>query len=149
MRLASLLLAGCFAATQGAQMTRQEVLTFGTRHYRPPASEVYKAALGALRALGYEIASEAPDRGIIVTGRKVVNAAPGGYGQVIVHARQFMVRLYTDDQARDVVVSAVPKVFEGDFDISEKPVWNLDGEREIWRQLFAQMDLVVSPSAPR
>jgi len=131
-------------------MSRQEILLYGTRHYRATPNEVYKAALGALRALNYEIANESPDKGVIVSARKVVRVAGVVWGgQVLTHSRQYVLRLFTDAESHDVVVSALPKVFEGDREVSAQPVWNLEDERRLWRELFAQMDLVVTPAAPR
>jgi len=65
-----------------------------------------------------------------------------GFGVAVTHSRQFIIRLYDDAQTHQTVVSAVPKVFEGDFDISERPVWDLRGERMIWHDLFVQVDML-------
>jgi hypothetical protein len=66
----------------------------------------------------------------------------------VVQTRQFVVRLFSDPQTRDIVVTAIPKIFQGDEDISEQSNWDLNSERQIWTQLFGQMDLVLVPAPP-
>jgi hypothetical protein len=128
----------------GVTMTRDEVLHFGTRRYKSQPASVYKAAVGALRVLGYDIINESPEKGVIVTGRKLVRIQPNiWFGGATTHTRQFVVRLFTDPDTNEVVVTALPKVFENDVDISERPVWDLRGERQIWAQLFQQMDFLA------
>src|SRR5438132_455942 len=161
MRLALLLLAlaGCAESNGsvggenlvGVPMTRQEVMTFGTRRYRGEPTVVFRAAAGALRALDYPIASESPETGVILTGRKFIRTSVVyRWPQAIpvVQTRQFVVRLFSDPQTRDIVVTAIPKIFEGEQDISEQSNWDLRSERQLWAQLFGQMDLVLPPAMP-
>ncbi len=151
---AAILFAACAGGPQrrednlvGVNMSREEILAYGTRRYPAKPADVYKAAVGALKAIGYDIATESPEKGVILTSRKLVRVVPTfawGYGAATTtHTRQFVVRLFADDKTNEVVVTALPKVFEGDFDISEKPVWDLRGERLIWHDLFTQMNLFL------
>jgi len=89
-------------------------------------------------------AASSPEKGLIVTGRKLVRVQPNIWiGGATTYTRQFVVRLFTDADTNDVVVSALPKVFENDADISERPVWDLRGERQLWAQFFQQVDLLA------
>jgi hypothetical protein len=148
-----LLLAGCAASGPeqrgpseeslvGVTMTRDEVVRFGTHRYKAQPATVFKASVNALRSLGYDVTSASPEQGLIMTGRKLVRIQPNiWWGGATTHTRQFVVRLFTDPATNDVVVTALPKVFENDNDISERPVWDLRGERVLWAQLFQQIEL--------
>jgi hypothetical protein len=152
---ALVLLAGCAASSSverssgaeslvGVTLTRDEVMRFGTHRYRAQPATVFRAAVGALRVLGYDIVSEAPTEGLILTGRKLVRVQANVWlGGATTYTRQFVVRLFNDAETHDVVVSALPKVFENEVDISERPVWDLRGERQIWASLYRQMDLML------
>lgn len=150
-----LLLAGCAESNTstenlvGVPMTRNEVMMFGTRRYRGEPTQVFRAAAGALRALDYPIASESPETGVILTGRKFIRTTivyrwPSAIP--VVQTRQYVLRLFSDPQTRDIVVTAIPKLYSGDEDISETGQWDLRAERANWAQLFQQMDLVIPPA---
>jgi len=150
-----LLLAGCAESNSstdslvGVPMTRNEVMMFGTRRYRGEPTQVFRAAAGALRALDYPIASESPETGVILTGRKFIRTTivyrwPSAIP--VVQTRQYVLRLFSDPQTRDIVVTAIPKLFNGDEEISEQSQWDLRSERMLWAQLFQQIDLVVPPA---
>jgi hypothetical protein len=148
-----LLLAGCAESNENlanVSMTRNEVMMFGTRHYRGEPTQVFRAAAGALRALDYPIASESPETGVILTGRKFIRTTivyRWPQAVPVVQTRQYIVRLFSDPQTHDIVVTAIPKIFNGDEDISETNQWDMPSERMLWAQLFQQIDLVV-PAAP-
>jgi hypothetical protein len=147
-----LALAGCAESNENlasTSMTRNEVMMFGTRHYRGEPTQVFRAAAGALRALDYPIASEAPETGVIVTGRKFIRTTivyRWPQAVPVVQTRQYVVRLFSDPQTHDIVVTAIPKIFNGEEDISETGQWDLPAERTLWAQLFQQIDLVIPPA---
>ena len=130
-----------------APMTREEILTWGTHRFSAEPTDVFRAALSALQTLGYPIVTEEQSQGLIVTGRKLVRVVPlftFGYGPATAtHTRQLIVRLFEDNKTGEVVVSALPKRFENDEDVSERAVWDLPSERQMWRALFAQMDALL------
>jgi hypothetical protein len=132
-------------AACGAAMTPAEIQTNGTHSFNAPMDKVFAAAKGALLTEGYEIATENPEKGVIKTKRKLVRAdasmqGPGTATAVEV-TRQYIVRL-TSDGGR-TQVTAEPKVFQGDADLSDGSVWALDGdqgERALWQRLFREIE---------
>lgn len=132
----------------GAQLTPKIVEDHGTRRYQAELERVFQAAVGALLAQGYEIASKHMEanlgRGQIQTRRKLLSTkAYGGahYAQTISVYRQYGVDVRRE--ADRVVVIARPRVFIGERDLSAEPVWDMDGpvgEKVLWRQLFADVE---------
>jgi hypothetical protein len=118
------------------RLTREEILSSGTRRFDATAAQVYRAALSALATLGFEIASESPEHGVIVTTRRPIPPHEGSETR----ARQLVVRLFLDPRREQVVVSVQPKLFEDDGDVSEQPVWDIPGLRRLWLSLFAETD---------
>ncbi len=138
--------AGC--ATTAAPMTPQEIAANGTNLLRSPPDKVFKACLEALKAVGYEIEVESPDKGLIVTKRRSVMrevAAPAKGGVEPSYSRQYTVQIKSAGGGASRV-TATPAFFENATDISSKPVWDLEstlGERELWKQLFAKIEQLL------
>jgi hypothetical protein len=138
--------AGCgMAGARGSLMTPQEVAAHGTMVVPGDVPHAYHASVDALRALGYEIAVERPERGLVISGRQplgsVARVSGGSYsatGSSVTYYRQFTIQV--DEQpGGNVRVVATPAVFEGNADISSGEVWALEGpqgERAKWDELF-------------
>jgi hypothetical protein len=138
---------GCSPAA--AQLTPKEVEAHGVVVVRGPPDKVLEASIDALKLLGYEIALERRDKGLIVTKkRSVPDMAVGtAQGTEAVTAPPSYTRQYTleirDGGGGTSRVKATPAVFENAADISDKRVWDLEsplGEREMWKQLFAKIE---------
>jgi hypothetical protein len=139
--LALTLLAAC--GLTGRPMTPNEVAEHGTLRVNAPADRVFTAAQGALKSEGYQVAVADPSKGLIKTNRKMVRvvAQGGSYSaQAIEITRQYVVTLRSDGAA--TVVTAEPRVFQGDRDLSDEAVWDLEGpmgERKLWSQFFRDL----------
>jgi len=133
------LLAACGGAT-GRSLTPNDVASFGTARFDAPSGKVFAAVKGALQSEGYQVASADPTKGMIKTNRKLVRAVAVGNSvsaQAFEVTRQYLVKIRSDGAA--TVVVAEPRVFQGDMDLSDGSVWDIDGpmgERTLWRQLF-------------
>jgi hypothetical protein len=136
-------IAGC----GGAAMTATEVSTYGTTVIDGTPDQVYQATLGALRAEGYQIATERPDRGLIITDRRDIRtdahySTGGSYAMTSVYTRQYTMELTTEGEGH-VRVVATPALFQNGIDISSRSVWDLTddtaGERVLWNRLFARI----------
>jgi hypothetical protein len=135
-----LALTGC-----GAAMTPAEIGANGTKTYEAPREKVMAAIQSALKAEGYGIATVNEEKGIIKTERKLVRAQAQRVGASAAIAqeitRQYIVRVSEDGDGK-VKVVVEPKVFQGDADLSDGSVWQLDGaagERTLWKRLFQEI----------
>lgn len=139
--LAFALLAGC--GPGGRPMTPNEVADHGTARVHAPANKVFTAAQGALKSEGYQVAIADPVKGLIKTNRKLVRvvAYGGNYSaQAMEITRQYVVTVRAD--GANTVVVAEPRVFQGDRDLSDNAVWDLEGpmgERKLWSQFFRDL----------
>lgn len=134
--------AGCFG---GALLTQAELTDYGSRSFDAPRDRVFKASVGALRSQGYEIAVENPETGLIKTTRKVIRAdaesTSSRSASAVSITRTYALRIeeMTPGKSR---VTASPRVFRGDEDLSDGPVWALEGqagERQLWANLFREI----------
>jgi hypothetical protein len=140
--------AGC---VMGAPMTPQVIQESGTHSFNAPYAKVFAATEGALKSEGYPIAISQPDKGLIKTGQKIIKAVARGYGssssyraEAVGIARQYVV--HVSRSGATTVVSAEPRIFQGNADLSDKPVWDLDspqGERALWEGLFRDIQEVL------
>lgn len=131
----------------GGAMTATEVATYGTTVIDGTSDQVYQATIAALRAEGYQIATERPDRGLIITDRRDIRtdaqySTGGSYAMTSVYTRQYTVELTTEGEGH-VRVVATPALFQNGIDISSRSVWDLTdetgGERTLWNRLFARI----------
>jgi len=130
-------LVGC-----GAAMTPAEIKANGTHTYDAPPEKVFEAATAALKAQGYEIAVAKPEKGLIKTNRKLVRADAVGNQSAVGIQRQYILTI-TSDGTGKTTVEAIPKVFQGEADLSDGSVWVLDGdagERKLWSSLFTEIN---------
>ena len=140
--------AGCGGAQNGVHMTDQEIATQGTITFDAPTDTVFTASRDALRVLGYSIAAERPERGILITGPKTVleTADVSGTASSATAVRKTIAKQYTlsikDAGGGKTRVVATPSAFINGNDVSATPVWLLEGsgnQREEWHLLFAKI----------
>ncbi len=126
-----------------ADMTAAEIGSNGSHRFDANMAETFAATAGALQVLGYEIAFTNEEKGKIKTSRKFVRAhAQGGAysAQAVEVSRQYYIDLKADGGG--TVVTATPKIFIGERDVSDDRVWVLEGEsgeRTLWKQLFSEI----------
>jgi hypothetical protein len=129
-------------------LTPQEIQAHGIVMVRAAPERVFKASLDALKTLGYEIAEESPDKGLIVTKRRSLpSLAEGSAPGATVHDyyRQYTIEIRGAGGGTSRV-KATPAIFDGGDDVSARKVWDLEspvGERELWKQLFAKIEQLL------
>jgi hypothetical protein len=139
--LAFALLTAC--GMGGHPMTPNELQHHGTLRLDAPVNKVFTATQGALKSEGYQVAIADPSKGLIKTNRKLVRvvAVRGNYSaQAIEITRQYVVTVRSEGPA--TIVVAEPRVFQGDRDLSDEAVWDLEGpmgERKLWSQFFRDL----------
>jgi len=135
---------GGVGCASGQVLTQGEIGRKGSRSFAAPPTTVFYAAVGVLMADGYEIASEDPEQGIIVT--KPMAVAEGGQ----VTARAYRITIVPDDHGGSRMIAA-PLLYAGTRDISDRELWTLDGprgEHAHWTELFEDIDGVLVRPAP-
>ena len=131
------------AGSNAAVMSDQEIGSFGTKSFDAPKPKVFAAAVGALKAQGYQIASQNEEKGTILTARKIIRSVAVGnaYSATAIDVtRQYFLQL--SHSGGQTVVIARPSVFQGEADLSAQRVWDLEGpvgERVLWNSLFKQI----------
>jgi len=139
--LATALAVAAVGCVTGQPMTAAEVSSHGTGLFQAPPAKVFLATQDALKTEGYTIAVADAGKGRITTGRKLVRAAAVRTSTYTAQAIE-ITRQYTIDVQPvpgGSSVTATPHVFQGELDMSDKPVWDLEGplgERVLWEQLF-------------
>ena len=131
---------GCYLFI-GERMTTEEVQKFGTHVVSAPKEKVYKAVTGTLQSLGFNIAVEDQDKGIIKTDRKLIRAGSNGDNAVGYYRRYDLKITELPDGKFQIVAN--PKIYAGDNDLSNESDWVLDGpqgERVLWKSLFKDID---------
>ena len=134
---------GCFMS-QGNPLTPVEVQSNGSHDFSAEQEHVFKATAAALEGQGYKLILVDQEHGHIKTGQKLVRAmAQGSYSSAVAieATRQYDVRLVAE--GGKTRVTATPRVFMGSTDVSDGPVWDLEGpagERALWAQLFKEID---------
>jgi hypothetical protein len=130
---------GCVVVS-GAPMTPQVIQEAGTHTFAAPLPKVFAATKSALESEGYPIALAAIDKGLIKTGQRTIRAVAQGnaYSAVAVEiTRQYVVHVTQSGGA--TVVVAEPRIFQGNDELTDRPIWDLDspaGERALWQRLF-------------
>ncbi len=129
-------LAGCGG---GKVLSADEVKAHGVLILRTSPPKAFKASLEALKQLGYEIAVEDLEHGLIVTKRKSLPDLSVANNTTFMKQYTIEVR----DAGGASRITATPAIFAGDVDASSRKLWDLDGplgERELWKQLFAKIE---------
>jgi len=125
----------------GSAMHPEEIQQFGTHVVHAPKEKVFKAVTGTLQSIGFNIAVESQEKGIIKTDRKLIRAGYNG-DEGVGYYRRYDIRISELDSGK-VQIIATPRVYAGDRDLSEGNVWVLDGpegERQLWKTLFKDVD---------
>ena len=131
--------AGCFMGG-GVMMTPQVIQQAGSQSFNAPYDKVFSATVNALKGEGFPIATAQPEKGMIKTGQKLIRSvARGGNGSAtaVDITRQYVVQVAKAGDG--VMVSAEPRIFQGNAELSGQPIWDLDspeGERALWQRLF-------------
>lgn len=132
------------SCVHGEMLTPAEISSHGRAAFNAPRAQVFAAAAGTLRAEGYVIAQEDMDKGVIKTGRKTVRVVAMGNAhaaQAVDYSRQYTVTVRSEGARTSV--TAEPRVFMGERDVSGEAVWALDGpegERALWNQFFRELN---------
>lgn len=138
------LLFGC-ATVQGSTLSDKDVADHGTTSFNAPRDRVMAAAVATLGSMGFEVAFVDLEKGLIQTDRKLirVDAALSSPDQAVglTYTRQYVLRFTENGGATEV--SARPRLYENDMEISDKPVWSMQGEQQLWKQLFTDMSTVL------
>lgn len=137
MRTLLLITALCASSctTRGpVAMTQRELKARGTHVFEGAFDEVYDAAYLALEKHEGKIQAGSRIEGII-EGDKIEFSAPPGWDGLAY--RSYSISVYQDG-AR-VAVTAVPRLWAGDRDVSDEPLWVMpgsDGEEGHWQRMF-------------
>ncbi|WNG47602.1 hypothetical protein F0U60_28370 [Archangium minus] len=138
------LLFGC-ATVQGSTLSDKEVADYGTMSFNAPRDRVMAAAVATLTSMGFVGAVVDLEKGLIQTDRKIirVDGVQTAQDQVVslTYSRQYVLRF--TENGDTTVVSAKPRLYENDVEISDKPIWSIQGEQQLWKQLFTDMDTVL------
>ncbi len=136
-RVALAAAAVCLVActTRGPQaMSASELKAKGTRTYDAPFDEAFDAAYLSLEKAEGHISVASRSEGTFEND-KVPMTAPAGWGGDAF--RSYAVSVF--QTGSQVSVSAIPRLWQGDKDVSEEPLWQLggyDGEDVHWDRLF-------------
>jgi hypothetical protein len=128
----------------GQPMTTAEVTSFGTRTFKAPLDKTFEATANALKADGFEITVSKPEKGLIITNRRLIRAQGNGAGQAVAYTRQYRVAVRAKGDGTEVELA--PSIFSGEADISGKPIWVIEGpegERAVWTKLFASIQDLI------
>lgn len=141
-------------------LTPGEVGRSGSRQFSAPPDEVLYASVGALKAEGYEVETVDVEHGLIISRAKQVSV-PGGSNQAgettsgrlepaHLSAYQKRYRVTVSPENGGTRVVAEPSLVKAGRDISQEPVWDLDGpngEKAQWDSLFADIQSAFPETA--
>lgn len=133
--LVCLALASSACTSRGpTSLTQRELKVRGTHTFDAPFDEVYDAAYLTLERYEGRIASASRLEGV-VENDKVELTAPAGFPGTAY--RSYAVSVF--QEGGRVSVSAIPRLWADDRDVSDEPYWVLaghNGEDEHWERLF-------------
>jgi hypothetical protein len=138
--------AGC---VHGVALTQQDIDQYGGATFNAQPEKAFAAAQGALKSMGYEIAFADASTGTIKTGRKMIRAV-GSANQATGVYRQYTLILRSDSK-EGTRITAVPRVFIGESDVSDGEVWAMEGpqgEKRLWSDLFRELSEILGPARP-
>lgn len=141
-RWALVLLAASACMTRGpVALSQGELKTRGTRTFEGQFEDVYDAAYLVVERYEGHLAMADRLQGVFEND-KVAFAAPAGWdGDAF---RSYAVSVYQEGSR--VAVTAVPRLYAGDRDVSEEPRWILsgsDGEDAHWERMFEAMQRLL------
>jgi hypothetical protein len=144
--LLGFLAAGCSTFNR-SHLTEEVILNYGTKTFTASSIEVHSATVDALQVLGYGIAVNKPDKGLIITDKllmaseAVVRGGPySASARSLNSYRQYEIRIRK--AGRGAVLTARPRAYANTEDVTEKKVWVTDGlrgEKENWSRLFGKI----------
>ncbi len=136
-------LAAASCTTRGpVAMSARELKVKGTHPFDAPFDEVYDAAYLALEQHEGRIASASRLEGVIENDKVEFTAPPGWDGTAY---RSYAVSVY--QEGARVAVTAVPRLWANDRDVSDEPRWVLPGhggEEEHWERYFEGIQALLS-----
>jgi hypothetical protein len=116
------------------EMTKEVIATYGSRLFTATRTEAANAVVTALQSSGFQIAVNEPERGLIKTARRLVTSSRDA---LFIYCRQYIARINRTDGG--VMVTLAPRIFENDFDVTDKPIWNTRAEVKLWQSLFTEV----------
>ena len=143
LSVALLGLCSCATVVKDSSTREEAVAKYGTRAFHAPLEKVVDAAAGALKSQGFEIALANAEKGVVKTGRKIVQglyAGGRGGGQAVWASRTYTLTFRMDGDT--CWVAATPQYFVGEQDYTQKRYWDgegPDGEVTLWKSLFDDM----------
>jgi hypothetical protein len=124
-------------------MTQRELKARGTQVFDGAFDEVYDAAYLALEHYEGKVSTASRLEGVIENDRVEFTPPPGWDGLAY---RSYSVSVY--QEGARVAVTAVPRLWAGDRDVSEQPWWVMGGhggEEAHWEKLFDGIrDLLIA-----
>ena len=139
------LFASLFGCAHGSYLTPEMVDSAGTARFSQPYQVVVKAVVAALQSEGFAVPVVNAESGIVKTDRRDIRRtarAYGAYGTAyateVTYYRQYVVRMFADPNGQ-IAVRAEPRIYVGEADISDRPIWSMDGpqsEPVLWNELF-------------
>ena len=135
-----LALAAC--TTRGpTAMSQAQLKARGTHAFDGQFEDVYDAAYLALERFEGHISMADRIQGVFENDKVQFSPPPGWDGDAF---RSYAVSVYQDGSR--VAVSAVPRLWAGDRDVSDEPLWELtgmDGEDAHWEHLFDNIQALL------
>jgi hypothetical protein len=122
-------------------MSQADLKARGTRSFDGQFEDVYDAAFLSLEAFEGKMAMADRIGGVFENAKVPFPAPPGWDGSAF---RSYAVSVYQDGSR--VAVTAVPRLWAGERDVSEEPLWELhgiDGEDAHWERLFDSVDSLL------
>jgi len=121
-------------------MTPEVIQQDGSHTFAASYDKVFAATVAALKSEGFPVASADPEKGMIKTGQKLIRQVAVGSEYTATATditRQYVVHITRSGEGAQV--AAEPRIFQGNAELTEQPVWVLDtpeGERALWTRLF-------------
>ena len=130
---------GCFVKRE---YLREDVIrSAGAYTFPKPKEAVFKACTGALATLGFQIAYQDLEKGVIKTAPKTEHLeARGGFGgaQAYEWAKRYELSLESMGEGQTRVV-AWPRAIVNGQDLTDREVWHVPSQTEEWRHVFQEI----------
>lgn len=137
---------GC---ASGKPLTQTEIEAHGTHIVKASKENTYKAIVSTLKTRGFQISLVNEEKGLIKTERRLIRSAAVSTGEnsaaAVGYFRQYTFKVADLGDGR-CQMTATPRIFAGDSDISEGEIWVIEGpegERALWNSLFKEIDEVL------
>jgi hypothetical protein len=120
-----------------ATLSQAELAQAGSRRFTAARGKVVEASARALKSMGYEIVLADPGAGRVTTNRKVIGAQGSSHQATFVYL-QYTISV-KDTDAQTSVATAVPTVYGGEEDITDRG-FDIAQLRRNWNDLFKQIE---------